>query len=235
MKKRIPIQSLILFCVILLLCGLGMKRDLQAKQTSKANKVVKVKVVLNKATNTLEVKAKGQVIYSCPYKKETTYAKDDIDTIRTGPSKYYKAVSSAEKEFGQKITRVGRVRNKSWAIVLINKKYYFVYNKLLSTKRPAAAMTKKLYSSYQLKRKGVIHYHGFRYTWYSQKVLRGRGLHIPGRHVDSHGYVCDKDNYICVASGRFHRGKVVKTPFGKKGKVYDSGCSSRTIDIYTNF
>ena len=84
---------------------------------------------------------------------------------------------------------------------------------------------------------GVVYSDGTRYTWYSQNVLPGGGLtelNNNGRHVDDNGFVCDGDGYIAVASNDYAQGTVVDTPFGK-GKVYDSGCDSGTIDIYTNY
>ena len=59
-------------------------------------------------------------------------------------------------------------------------------------------------------------------------------MKIPGRHVDSRGLVCDGDGYICVASSDYKKGTIVETSLGT-GKVYDSGCASGTIDIYTNW
>ena len=82
--------------------------------------------------------------------------------------------------------------------------------------------------------KGVVYYNGHRETWYSQKILPGGGLKIPGRHVDSRGLVCDGDGYICVASSDLAKGTIVETSLGT-GKVYDCGCASGTIDIYTNW
>lgn len=82
--------------------------------------------------------------------------------------------------------------------------------------------------------KGVVYFNGHRETYYSQKVLPGGGLNIPGRHVASDGTIRDKDGYICVASSDLAWGTLVETSLGM-GKVYDSGCASGTIDIYTNW
>lgn len=79
---------------------------------------------------------------------------------------------------------------------------------------------------------GVIYWGAWRWTWYSQNVLPGGGLCIPGRHVDDMGYVCDENEYICLAATSLSKGTVVDTPFGKQGKVYDSGCAYGTIDTY---
>ena len=83
----------------------------------------------------------------------------------------------------------------------------------------------------ELRFMGVVYSNGWRFTWYSESVLPGPGLDIPGRHHDS-GMVCDGDGYICVASSDLPRGTVVPTPLGRAGKVYDSGCASGTIDLY---
>lgn len=82
--------------------------------------------------------------------------------------------------------------------------------------------------------KGVVYYGGHRETYYSQKVLPGGGLNIPGRHVASDGTVRDADGYICVASSDYAKGTVVETSLGT-AKVYDTGCASGTVDIYTNW
>ncbi len=82
--------------------------------------------------------------------------------------------------------------------------------------------------------KGVVYYNGHRETYYSQKVLPGGGLSIPGRHVAEDGTIRDADGYICVASSDLAWGTVVETSLGT-AKVYDCGCASGTIDIYTDW
>lgn len=83
---------------------------------------------------------------------------------------------------------------------------------------------------------GVKYYNGHRETWYSQKVLPGGGLRIPGRHVAQDGTIRDGDGYIVVASDLSYlsRGSIVQTSLGP-GKVYDTGCPYGTIDIYVNW
>lgn len=85
----------------------------------------------------------------------------------------------------------------------------------------------------EFRRAGVIYYNGYKFTYYSEKVLPGKGLRIPGRHSDGN-FVRDEDNYICVASSDLPKGAVVNTPFGE-GKVYDTGCPSGVIDIYVSW
>ena len=89
------------------------------------------------------------------------------------------------------------------------------------------------YSPAAFRRRGVIYWGGWRFTWYSERVLPGGGLRIPGRHSDG-TFVRDGQNYLCVASGKLKRGTVIDTPWGK-AKVYDSGCAADTIDMYVSW
>ena len=82
---------------------------------------------------------------------------------------------------------------------------------------------------------GVNYYNGRRETWYSQRVLPGGGLDIPGRHVGTNGLIYDGDGYICVAADDLAYGTVVETSLGM-GKVYDCGVGSdNAVDIYTDW
>lgn len=78
-------------------------------------------------------------------------------------------------------------------------------------------------------RAGVVNWNGYKFTYYSQSVLPGGGLRIPGRHVDG-GFVKDSDGYIVLANSRAN-GTVIQTPWGA-GKIYDKGTSGNHIDIY---
>lgn len=83
---------------------------------------------------------------------------------------------------------------------------------------------------------GVVFYNGHKETYYSQRVLPGGGLNIPGRHVAEDGTIRDGDGYICVAADPSYLpyGSIVETSLGM-GKVYDSGCDYGIIDIYTDW
>lgn len=91
------------------------------------------------------------------------------------------------------------------------------------------------YSASKFRTLGIIEWNGWRWTYYSEKVLPGRGLEIPGRHNDSEGYVCDENDYICLSSSSLSKGTVIDTPFGKQGKVYDTGCPKNVIDVYVSW
>lgn len=93
---------------------------------------------------------------------------------------------------------------------------------------------KPKYSAKYFRKMGVIRWHGYKWTWYSQRVLPGRGLKIPGRHVDKHGYIVDRKGYIVLAHKTLKKGKVIKTPFGRKGKIYDRCPSAGIMDVFVD-
>lgn len=90
----------------------------------------------------------------------------------------------------------------------------------------------KLYSLRDLNFQGIIWWNGYKFTYYSQSVLPGGGLRIPGRHVNEDGYVADGDGYIVLANDA-PKGTVIPTPFGYYGKVYDRGTVGNHFDVYT--
>lgn len=102
----------------------------------------------------------------------------------------------------------------------------------------SGAATSAQYSLNDLMFNGVINWNGLKFTYYSQGVLPGGGLSIPGRHVNDGGYVADGDGYIVLAAppGISH-GTVYSTPFGYSGKVYDTCATCSTspmwLDVYT--
>ena len=97
------------------------------------------------------------------------------------------------------------------------------------------SQVERLYEPSDFKYLGVLNYDGWQWTWYTEKQLPGQGLNIPGRHTNSDGYVCDENEYICLASVDLSQGTVVRTPLGYFGKVYDTGCPHGVLDVYTNF
>lgn len=95
--------------------------------------------------------------------------------------------------------------------------------------------TEKLYSLSDFMFQGRIFWGGYEWTYYSQQVLPGGGLVIPGRHVNADGYVADEDGYIVLAAPSswgnvMHQ--VFETPFGYKGKVYDVNAGGTALDAY---
>lgn len=86
------------------------------------------------------------------------------------------------------------------------------------------------------RKNGSIRCFGHRETWYSTNEGAGQATakEIPGKHVAEDGTIRDEDGYICVASSDLAFYSIVMTSVGP-GKVYDCGCSSGTIDVYTDW
>ena len=104
------------------------------------------------------------------------------------------------------------------------------------TEAPAPAESTEAYWSPESFRfSGVVYMSGYAWTWYTERILPGEGLAIPGRYTDGDGFVCDGDGYIVLASCDLARGTVITTPVGRAGKVYDYCPTSGVIDVYTNW
>ena len=93
------------------------------------------------------------------------------------------------------------------------------------------------YSPDEFQNSGVISWGGYDWTYYSELILPGDGLNIPGRHTTDDGYVCDGDGYVVLAAdlSMLPRYSVVDTPFGREGKVYDTGCAYGVLDVYVGW
>ncbi|MFC5338540.1 hypothetical protein [Leucobacter denitrificans] len=100
-----------------------------------------------------------------------------------------------------------------------------------STHKDHAPAPAALYTLEQFMFTGSVNWGGYRFTYYSQQVLPGGGLAIPGRHVNAGGYVSDGDGYIVLA-GSAPKGTVYETPFGYPGKIYDRGTVGNHLDVY---
>ena len=84
--------------------------------------------------------------------------------------------------------------------------------------------------------KGALYFDGHKETYYSQRVLPGNSLSIPGRHVADDGTVRDAEGYICVATDYSYMpyGSTLMTSKGP-AKVYDTGCAYGTVDLYVDW
>ena len=106
------------------------------------------------------------------------------------------------------------------------------YGYILQYDKPYNVETNVILNSYI----GVVYFNGHKETYYSQRVLPGGGLRIPGRHVAEDGTVRDEEGYICVAAdwNYLPYGATVLTSLGP-ARVYDTGCDYGVVDIYVNW
>lgn len=144
---------------------------------------------------------------------------DIIDTVPVGFEMKRIGISSSNS-------------NSGWDMIKYKGEQLFVWNEFLSEKK---IVKEDIIASNTFKKLGVVFWNNYRWTWYSERVLPGGGLNIPGRYKDEKGYICDKDGYICLASNDLKKGTLVSTPFGKGGKVYDCGCDNGTLDVYVGW
>ena len=80
---------------------------------------------------------------------------------------------------------------------------------------------------------GVWYDDNYRYTWYSSNAAYH--YRTPEWSAGSDGIYRDSEGYVVVASSDYAHGTVIEdTPFGA-AKVYDTGCASGTLDVYTNY
>lgn len=83
---------------------------------------------------------------------------------------------------------------------------------------------------------GVINWNGWNWTYYLLSMFPGStSTPVQGKHVNEDQFVCDEDGYVILASVDLPPYTVVETPFGYMGKVYDTGCPSGVLDVYTDF
>lgn len=166
------------------------------------------------------------------------------DYMYTTDYVHYRVAPDLEAEIintlspGEEIYRIG-ICDNGWSKVFIDNLECYIHSDFLSTEKPVIQTAQTVQTSYStyspsdLMNLGVIYDGGYKYTWYSEQVLPGGGLDIPGRYSDGN-FVRDENGYICVASSDFDKGTILETPWGT-AKVYDCGCASGTIDIYVSW
>lgn len=237
-----------IFCSSILIFFNNNTQNIEEQQVIDNNNIIEKEIKIENNT-TEETQVEDNIIEEAPQIEEsiiteepetytTMYATVGLN-IREQPNKESNIIDVAN--INTELATVDNSNENGWTKIKMNDNYYYVASKYLSNTKVEikSKVTKNTNTNNKntgvlTKSKGVNYFNGHRETWYSQKVLPGKGLKIPGRYVDSRGLVCDGDGYICVASSDYPKGTIVETSLGT-GKVYDSGCASGTIDIYTNW
>ena len=140
-------------------------------------------------------------------------------------------VNLLDKVKGKKVYSVPRntkVRlikeGHTWARIRYKGQKLSVRKKYLNAERLPSKERSKYYIRY-LRTRGPVHWHGRKYTYYTSRLCPIWLLPVPGLHVDKNGFWCDGKDYIVLGSSVDNKIKrtVYATPFGKFGKVYDTG------------
>lgn len=171
---------------------------------------------LSKANNTKEVKE--------AYRKYTQIELDRIQQKRDEEEKAKKAEEEAKAKKAEE-ERIAKEKAEKEAKAQAEEQAQQTYS------GSSASNSGVKISLSQFMFDGVVYSGGYKFTYYSQSVLPGGGLSIPGRHVNADGFVSDGDGYIVLA-GSAPLGTVYDTPFGYKGKIYDRGTYGNHLDVY---
>ncbi|WP_288554960.1 G5 domain-containing protein [uncultured Levyella sp.] len=154
----------------------------------------------------------------------------NTDDLNIGKSKVQQKGEKGNRQTVTKtILKNGQVAEKQVVSDQVTKQP--VEEIILKGTHDSSPRSPQLYTLSQFRFQGVVYYGGYKYTFYSQSVLPGGGLYIPGRHINASGYVVDGDGYIVLA-GSAAKGTVFPTPFGHYGKIYDRGTSGNHLDVY---
>lgn len=231
MKKKI---TSLLLTLSLGISVLATPNTVMAAQKKNQHSIPDKKVIIDygEDTPTISIKDKfGNELYSLDKVDDTVYSTTYLN-VRKRPTTLSKVKNTVEP--GHKFHRIGH-SDFGWDLVLQGEDFFFLWNEYLTDEKPEEHIQEAEYSAKDFKYIGVIDWGGYEWTWYSELVLSGGGLDIPGRHVDENGYICDENDYICLASSDLSKGTVLSTPFGKDGKIYDCGCASGIVDVYVHW
>ena len=260
MKKRTKILLIVIWIVCLIFCFTQIKNKTNSENQNTTNIIIEEVKIEDTVQPDLVIDE--QVIQEELAKQKQEKEPEITTKMYSSVGLNIREEASIESKIidvvnvNTQLETINYSKDDEWTKIKIDDNYYYVATKYLSNekvkieqKKTTTTATKNAETATKTnnstknqssntgvltKSKGVNYYNGHRETYYSQKVLPGGGLNIPGRHVDDRGLVCDGDGYICVASNDYAKGTIVETSLGT-GKVYDCGCPSGTIDIYCNW
>ena len=159
------------------------------------------------------------------------------DLIPGAPYSVYEAMAAAEDQVTTETIEYTEPEYYSENVTDVETTTITATESTTESAPEAESTSEAAYTSNDLYYNGVIYWNNHKWTWYSEKVLPGGGLNIPGRYTDSDGFVCDENGYICLAADHSYiaPGTVIDTPFGRPGKLYDTGCAYGTVDVYVGY
>ena len=221
MRKKQIIRSLALCATFLLLLNVAHAKA----DTSTSNKDLKV------ASSIVNVKSVVSIVNSMTKEEKAAIEAKKAEEEKAAAEKAEK--EAEEKEAAEKAKAEAEKAKKEAEEKEAAEKAKREDEERIAAELEArrSAKTEKLFGLDDFMFRGVVYWNGYKFTYYSEKVLPGGGLRIPGRHVNADGYVADEDGYIILA-GDAPMGSVFETPFGYKGKIYDRGTSGNHLDVY---
>ena len=227
MNKR-KIIMIIILIICLIGCFIKMKEDIDKKKEKIGSSIDNAIITQEQQESIVTVEDK---------QSEEESISETYTIMYTTVKLHIRAAADINSEIidttniNEELMTIDNSDDGEWTKIKLNDNYYFVASRFLSNEKVEIKVEepKQKTNNYVnnnntgvlTKSKGVNYFNGHRETWYSQRVLPGGGLRIPGRHVDERGLVCDENGYICVASSDYSWGTIVETSLGT-GRVYDS-------------
>ena len=208
---------------------IALTKDLKETQKQKEQEAAKRTEIENDLNETKAALDKAEKDKDSS-KKEVSELKDKVASLEEELS--FKIAAREEAERQAAIAEASAVEEQATYVETASASESTSSNTQSQTSAPAANYSSSgggLTAS-----AGVYNGPSGKETYYSQKVLPGGGLNIPGRHVATDGTVRDADGYIVIASDNLSKGSVTETSLGT-GKVYDTGVGHAGVDIYTNW
>ena len=154
--------------------------------------------------------------------------KTDAKTVNRYATKTVSLKNKANGKTLRKVKRNTRLRQiregNTWAVIRYDGKRYVTKKKFLNAERLPSKKRSRYYINY-LKTRGPVYWHDRKYTYYTSRLCPIWLLPAPGLHLDKDGIWCDKNDYIVLGSSIDNKvnKRVIATPFGKYGRVYDTG------------
>lgn len=245
-NKKFNLYGIILSAVIgimIIFNGFFIHEQYAANQ----ERIAAEKVAFEKESKVLRGKTKEAHLYVQGQNKELQNYKDKFDKkVKTFKKDYSGYISKKQnKRLGTMQKNMKNATNLK-ECKRINKNFKKLEKNVENARAEAEAIAAQEAASYSysdnsggsysggnsFESQGVVYSGGTRYTYYSSNVLYH--YRTGEWNAGNDGFYRDDNGYLVVASSDHSQGSVVNTPWGP-GKVYDSGCASGTIDMYTNF
>lgn len=230
MNKRIKIGLIVgIICLIISMSFyLTMAIAATLTQDSEIPSIEDSTLIVEQQQSQAEVeKAKALELQIQKEKELKKYKNKKIKYIKKEYSKYSKYMPSKNKQnYKNNLVKMKKAKSKKSV-----KKYYI---KAKANIKVGKTIKKRFWNTgpTNFKSSGTIYYNGHRFTYYSSRVLHH--YRTSEWTPDNLGFYRDSQGYLVVAADFISQGSIINTPWGK-GKKYDCGAGSNTVDMYVNW